>query len=303
MINESHTECPGVSVIVPVYNDQQRIEILLQALLAQDYPREKVEILIVDNNSTDHTSKIIQRYPVLFLQEKEFQSSYAARNRGIQQASHNIIAFTDSDCRPDSCWLAEGVNELRLQQADLAAGLVRFTYTGETAAEIYDSIHHLQNRQDIEKHHSAPTANLFVLKKVIDKIGLFPIVESGGDLIWTLEAHRNGFRLVFAETAVIYHPARGLKALLKKRIRTGRGTFPNWKKSMGTKLALVKILRLALPRRPSNIRKAIRENGQPWMEKKLGRLWAVAWLCDLVSFLGILMAGLGIDKSRRRKSS
>ena len=214
-----------------------------------------------------------------------------------------MVAFTDSDCRPDPRWLAEGVNSLLRQQADLAAGLILFDYADKSAAEIYDSINHLQNRQDIEKHHSAPTANLFVLKKVIDKIGLFPIVESGGDLIWTLTAHQNGFHLIFAETAVIYHPARGLRALLKKRIRTGRGTFPNWKKSMGAGMALVKTLRLLLPRRPSNIRKALRENGQPWMEKKFGRIWAVAWLCDLVSVLGIIMAGLGYDKSRRRKVS
>lgn len=292
-------EYPAVSVIVPVYNDRHRIEILLGALLDQDYPKDKVEILIVDNHSTDQTPEIIQRYPVHFLQEKEFQSSYAARNRGIQRASHDIIAFTDSDCRPDPRWLAEGINALRRQQADLAAGLILFTYDRKTAAEIYDSINHLQNRQDIQKHHSAPTANLFVLKKVIDKIGPFPVVESGGDLIWTLAAHRAGFRLEFAEAAVIYHPARGLKALLKKRIRTGRGTFPNWKKSMGTGMALVKTLRLLLPRRPSNIRKAIRRNGQPWMDNKFWRLWAVAWLCDGVSFIGIVMAGLGFDKSRR----
>lgn len=289
---------PGVSVIVPVYNDQARIGILIESLLAQCYPKDRVEILIIDNHSTDRTPEIIQTYPVCLLEEKEFQSSYAARNRGIRQARHDILAFTDADCRPDPQWLAEGVQALVQGQADLAAGSIQFTYIKKDAAEIYDSINHLQNKQDIQKNHSAPTANLFVLKKVIDKIGPFPVVESGGDLIWTLAAHRSGFRLEYADSAIVYHPARSLGALLKKRLRTGRGSFPNWRRAGGTRSALSRTLRLLIPRRPSKIRRAIRENGQAWMEKKIWRLWIVAYLCDLTSFGGILLAGLGFYRVR-----
>jgi len=292
-------DLPGVSVIVPVYNDQARIGLLIDSLLAQNYPSDRMEILIVDNKSTDRTSEIIQSYPVCFLQETEFQSSYAARNRGIQQAKYDLLAFTDADCRPDSQWLSEGVQALTRSQADLAAGSVVFTYTKKDAAEIYDSINHLRNKQDIEKYHSAPTANLFVHKKIFDQIGRFPVVESGGDLIWTLTAYRSGFCLGYADSAIVYHPSRDMRDLLKKRLRVGRGSFGNWRQSVGIRKALFNTLLLLLPKRPSKIRKAIRENGQPWMNSRFWRIWMVAYLCDLTSFLGILQTGLGVYKNRR----
>jgi len=287
---------PGVSVIVPVFNDEKRIEILLRALLEQEYPKDRYEILIVDNKSTDRTRDIVQKYPVRLLEEKEFQSSYAARNRGIQAAAYDLIAFTDSDCRADPCWLSGGVKTLLERPADLAAGQVRFTYYERSAAEIYDSICHLQSGRHIQQHQSAPTANLFVQKRVIDQIGSFPVVESGGDLLWTRTAVQHHFRLEYAEGAVVYHPARSLGNLLKKRLRTGRGSLSHWKQAFGTQGAWWRTLRLLLPRRPSNIKKAIRECGQPWMEEKFWSVWLVAYLCNLVSFLGILQSLLSANK-------
>jgi glycosyltransferase involved in cell wall biosynthesis len=89
---------PFVSIIVPVYNGSRTIDALLTSLLALDYPPDQHEILIVDNKSTDDTRQRIQRYPVTLLEETEIQGSYAARNRGIEAAQGEILAFTDADC-------------------------------------------------------------------------------------------------------------------------------------------------------------------------------------------------------------
>jgi glycosyltransferase involved in cell wall biosynthesis len=68
-------EWPFVSIIVPVYNGSRTIDALLSSLLALDYPADRREILIVDNQSTDDTRERIQRYPVTLLEETEIQSS------------------------------------------------------------------------------------------------------------------------------------------------------------------------------------------------------------------------------------
>ena len=78
------------SVIVPVYNDP-RIEACIVSLLAQDYPKELHEIIVVDNNSDGSIREVIQRFKVKYLREEK-RGSYAARNKGLEIASGEVAA-------------------------------------------------------------------------------------------------------------------------------------------------------------------------------------------------------------------
>ena len=104
------------------------------------------------------------------------------------------------------------------EDADLVGGKVGFVYSErKTAAEFYDSLTHMQVEANIKKQNVSPTANLFVKSFLFDRIGLFPDwIESGGDFLWTGKATRNGFLLVYSPTAIVKHPTRALKTLLKK---------------------------------------------------------------------------------------
>ncbi|RJP62067.1 MAG: glycosyltransferase [Candidatus Auribacter fodinae] len=99
---------PFVSVVVPAYNAAATIGQCIESLISQTYPKEKLEILIIDNNSSDETADIIRSYPVTYLSESN-QSRSAARNKGIRHARGDIIAFTDSDCAAQHDWLEKGV--------------------------------------------------------------------------------------------------------------------------------------------------------------------------------------------------
>lgn len=92
-------------MVIPVYNAEKTIDECVQSLLALDYPQDKLEIITVDNNSTDNTKEILLSYPIIYLLEKK-KVSYAARNLGIRNAKGEIIAFTDSDCVVDAQWLS-----------------------------------------------------------------------------------------------------------------------------------------------------------------------------------------------------
>jgi glycosyltransferase involved in cell wall biosynthesis len=98
---------PSVSVVVPVYNGASTIGACLEALLAQTYDPALTEIIVVDNNSTDGTPDLVARYPVALLHERDIQTSYAARNRGVAHAGREIVAMTDADCVPEPDWLAQ----------------------------------------------------------------------------------------------------------------------------------------------------------------------------------------------------
>ncbi len=295
---------PCVSVIVPVYNDQARIGALIESLLAQDYPKDKTEIIIVDNRSTDTSRDAVRRYPVRLLEETRVQSSYAARNRGIRAAAHELLAFIDSDCTADPSWLSEGVRALLAEQADLVGGKVEFVFASEqpSAAELYDSVTHMQVKQQVKKNQTAPTANLFVQKKVFGQIGMFPEVKSGGDIIWTSKASQSGFRLIFAPGAVIRHPARPFREILKKQYRTGTGyLYQRLARGQGRLHEFFylpfRLLFTGLPVAP--MRRAIEQDGRQILQKRFWGIVWTAWICIITYRFGSWVEFLKILFRRR----
>ena len=227
-------QLPFVSVIVPARNAAAHIEQLLQGLAAQVYPATRHEIVVVDNGSDDRTSEIVTSAIPRFhgrmslRYETQIPGSYAARNKGIKNARGEVLAFTDADCIPQEQWLAAGVHELIERKADLVGGRVRFIFSSRTpnAAEIMDSRINMQVGRDIASRGVAKTANLFVWRHVVEHIGLFPEVMSGGDVMWTGQATRAGYRLAYCEEAEVEHPARSWISLFQKQVRVGRGQIP-----------------------------------------------------------------------------
>jgi glycosyltransferase involved in cell wall biosynthesis len=94
------------SVIVPFLNEERRIEKCIRSLIEQDFDKSEYEIIFIDNNSTDRSAEIVRGFPRVTLLTESRQSSYAARNKGIQEAKGAIIAFTDADCAVSRDWLA-----------------------------------------------------------------------------------------------------------------------------------------------------------------------------------------------------
>ena len=295
----------SITVIVPAYNSQSCIAELIESLIAQDYPKYLTEIIIVDNNSTDDTCDIIKHCPVTLLHENDTQSSYAARNKGIQHATGDILAFTDADCIADSQWLSEGVSVLQSESADLAGGHVEFFYSDkESAAQLYDSITHIQMESNIKEKGFAPTANLLAKASAFDKVGMFPPLKSGGDAQWTRKAADEGLSLIYAAKAVVKHPARGLKELLKKRLRTGTG-LPHIFLDEGRSLLYVTaftIYRFVFTAIPvSEVKANIKRNRRDELNDKFLSILAVAYLCKLTNHLGTLIETIRILIGKLKK--
>lgn len=227
---ETTVEQPFVSVIIPVFNDPDGIRQCLNSLTNQTYPEDRFEIIVVDNDSTDHTPGVVQEFDVTMCVESGIQGSYAARNTGIEAADGEIIGFTDADCTPSSLWIEAGVSALAEADADMAAGRIRFDFSDEpTSAERFDALMNMRNDKSINKG-VAKTANLFVRRRVFDQIGSFPdYLISGGDVFWTRKATNAGFELVFAPRAVVRHPSRQLGELLRKQYRVGIGQIQIWR--------------------------------------------------------------------------
>ena len=283
---------PHVSIIVPVYNDREHIELLLDSLSGQDYPKDLLEIIVIDNNSTDNSRQIARRFPVTLLEENEIQSSYAARNKGIRNAKGQILVFIDSDCIADKMWLRKGVSKLLTERADLVGGQVKFTFSKkQTAAEYYDALTNLALESKVNRGGAA-TCDLFVKAEVFERIGLFPDnVKSGGDIQWTQKATKSGYSLVYASEAVVYHPARMLGELLKKLYRVGIGMGQILISKQCSKAQIVRAFIGKLkPYRVSFVKQLIAQKGFEQMNRKLIRIWLIAHLCRSIIALGLAQA-------------
>jgi cellulose synthase/poly-beta-1,6-N-acetylglucosamine synthase-like glycosyltransferase len=109
----SRTFATRVSVLIAARNEESNIHLTINDLLAQDYPRELTEIIIVDDHSTDRTAEIIQSYAgqgitLLRLNEEKPLNSYKKKaiSEAIARSSGELMVTTDADCRMDSRWLS-----------------------------------------------------------------------------------------------------------------------------------------------------------------------------------------------------
>jgi glycosyltransferase involved in cell wall biosynthesis len=216
---------PFVSVIIPVFNEGPTLRICLDALATQTYPKDRYQVIVVDNGSDEPHAWLRDEYPKCMWVEESKPGSYAARNRGIALAQGEVFAFTDGDCVPDPHWLVIGANEvIKDASVGLVGGRVEFFFRNPehpTVAELYDSIMYLNQRAAVGVTGFAATANMFTSRSVLEQVGVFdPSVKSGGDREWGQRVRSFGYRVVYAENAVVKHPARhSFEEIRKRNIR------------------------------------------------------------------------------------
>jgi len=220
---------PVVSVIIPVFNDSQRLQICLEALENQTYPANMYEVIVVDNGSDKAVEKIVGHFVQASVVVENRPGSYAARNKGVSSAKGEVIAFTDSDCIPKRDWIENGVvNLLHDFNCGLVAGRIELFFKNPeklTTVEQYERLKAFPQKEYIDKKHFGVTANIFTLKSVFKKVGLFnENLKSNGDLEWGQRVFLFGYNQVYEKDSCVAHPARSsFRQLHQKIARVTKG--------------------------------------------------------------------------------
>lgn len=97
---------PFVSVIIPAFNTADTIERCVAAALDQDWPDDRLEVIVVDNGSRDDTAARAQRLGARVISEP-VRGRSRARNLGARESRGSILAFTDADCEVPREWVGE----------------------------------------------------------------------------------------------------------------------------------------------------------------------------------------------------
>lgn len=134
-LDKNHIPKTKTSIIIPARNEELHIGHLLKDILSQYYPDELMEIIVVDDHSTDHTAEIIQSFKgVQYLDlsvytGSEILNSYKKKaiETAIQQSKGELIITTDADCRMGPYWLLSIVSYYEKFNSKLIAAPVDFT--------------------------------------------------------------------------------------------------------------------------------------------------------------------------------
>ena len=228
-----------VSVIIPTYNRKKLLKIVLKFLFNQTYPKDRYEIIVVDNASTDKTKEMIAslsspcKLRCLYEPRK---GPHIARNLGIRNAKGEVILFVDSDIFAPPHLIQEHINyHKRFGEVIVSGPAVRTSNLNE-------------NFEDIEKRKfkkfwdlSGPsliTSNLSVKKKYLIKVGGFDEEFEGlGWHDWELGLRltKLGLKAKRNLNAIVYHykEIRGrahIPALCERRRQRGINAVLYYKK-------------------------------------------------------------------------
>ncbi len=224
---------PRVSIIVPVYNGEITIEDCIESILALSFPRDDVELLLIDNASSDNTSSILERYRdrAVVLHETK-RGPAAARNRGLSSAKGDIVAFTDADCVVDRDWLTRIIAPLRDPLVGIVGGTILATKPCNAIAEFGERIH--DHRMAIE-YYSPPyaiTMSWASPRSIFEKVGLFDedlLRCEDCDLSYRIVGA--GYSIVHEPAAVVYHRnEQSLGGLIAEGYSHGYHSIPLLKK-------------------------------------------------------------------------
>lgn len=219
----------NTSIVIPVYNDSQGIRDTLDSIL--ENTKGDPEIIVVDNNSTDETPRMIRQYAdchnhIHLYFERDVQSSYAARNTGIEYATGDVIVLLDADQTVTESWLSDGLEQRRKRGAHYFAPNVQLTLPKDVnITGRYNYLTGFPIEEFIQNQRFAPTACLFVTRSLINDVGKFDErLISGGDKEFGNRVANAGYELHYAPSIVVYHPVRNsLNSLVKRNVRIGRG--------------------------------------------------------------------------------
>jgi glucosyl-dolichyl phosphate glucuronosyltransferase len=218
---------PLISVILCTRNRADLLKIALDSLVAQAYPRDDFEVVVVDNASTDHTPQVISSYDSLGIMRYVHEPDIGlcvARNTGWQSARGRLIAYFDDDAIAEQGWLAAVEAAFAANPSDLGVvgGRVQPMWEGPRPEWLADDIAYSLTIVDWGEERKFITdlsrewlvgANMAMPKHVLAEVGGFhPWLDrvgtnllSSGDVYLQKEIVKRGYRCMYWPEMAIQH--------------------------------------------------------------------------------------------------
>ncbi|MGX9728685.1 MAG: glycosyltransferase [Candidatus Electronema sp. VV] len=217
---------PELSVIIPAWNAEKTLPLCLEALKRQTVARDRFEVIVVDDGSSDSTAEIARRCAAR-CHSQENQGPAAARNKGVSLAQGSLIFFTDADCVPDPTWLEEMAAPFARPDVAAVKGAYRTEQTSLVARfaqlEFEERFRMLARRDSIDM---VDTYSAGFRKEIFEVLGGFDTrfpEANNEDTEFSYRMAEAGHRMVFAPKAVVRHLNHPDSVRRYFRLKFGRG--------------------------------------------------------------------------------
>ena len=205
---------PMCSVIVPTYNRPEQLVACLRALARQTYPRERTEVIVVDDGSDEPPEAVVasmQHILDVTLVSQENSGPATARNTGAGNARGALLAFTDDDCMPAPDWLGTLVDTAERNEGCLIGGCT----VNRLHDNPYACAHQLFTDFLYSHYNIKPDRSKFFASnnmacpadrfwKLQGFVTVYP-GAGGEDRAFCDHWLRQGYRMVYASGALVYH--------------------------------------------------------------------------------------------------
>ena len=223
------------SIIVPSFNRSEELVELIESFDKQVIDKDKFEVLIVDDGSTDGTEKIINNFicrmnfQMRFL-KREHEGPGPARNFGMAQAKADYFLFIDSDCIADNNWLSEIEKSIEKEKPDAFGGPdgVLPTFSPLQKAIDYSMTSFLttggmrgHSKKKLAKYYPR-SFNMGVHRKIYETLGGMGTLRHGQDLEFSRRIIASGAKVIPIPEAKVYHKRRtSLKKFFRQMFNWG----------------------------------------------------------------------------------
>jgi cellulose synthase/poly-beta-1,6-N-acetylglucosamine synthase-like glycosyltransferase len=231
---------PGVSILVPAYNEEIVMAGTLESLLHLDYPPDRLEIIVIDDSSTDRTRRVVEHMMATDRRLKLVaippglggRGKSHALNQGVRHASHELIAVYDADNAPEPHTLRLLVAEL-MQNDRLAAtvGKVRTLNRTTNLLTRCISIEFISFQWIVQAGRwytlglaSLPGTNYVIRREALEQAGGWDAYAIADDAELTVRLGQEGYQVKFVPYAVTWEPEpQHWGVWLRQRLRWARG--------------------------------------------------------------------------------
>jgi mycofactocin glycosyltransferase len=214
---------PRVSIVIPGHNRAKELERCLRSLFALDYPGGCLEIVVVDDASTDETGNTLQLLAqeaaahdleMRMIRHEKRQGVGISRNTGTEAARYDLIAYIDSDCVASPGWLKELVPAFQDTRIAAVGGMIR-AYDGNTLLGRYEdmrsSLYMGTRSQQVSLKgplRYLPTANMVVRRTAWQQLAGFAPLTQGEDVDFCRRLLMAGAGMNYVPQGVVYHDYR-----------------------------------------------------------------------------------------------
>ena len=196
------------SIIIAAYNEADNLKKCLESLKNITNPQDLTEIIVVDNNSTDNTAGIAKGFSQVLYLKEEKKGASQARNKGIVNATGDILIFIDADTTVTPRWMDELTEPFSDKTVGAVGGAIypvnsRSIFSRYMGVSLFLRYPRYGKKTQIK---GFPSCNLAV-RKILAETGFdtrtFTIYGEDKDLCYRIIAA--GYKVMFSPEAVVYH--------------------------------------------------------------------------------------------------